>query len=76
MGKSTRHPKPAEGSTCVAPHIAIYGARNEAMAFTNCPKVSVEDRLPVTMFDTKGFSEVCMRALPIPKSENATNIRG
>jgi hypothetical protein len=48
---------------------------NEAMAFINCPKVSVEARfLPPITVDTKGFSDVCIRALPIPRSENEISI--
>ena len=45
------------------------------MAFTNCPKVSVEARLaPPSTVDTSGLSEVCISALPMPRSENATSI--
>ena len=58
-----------------APHIAIYGAINEAIALTNCPKVRVEARcLPDVTTEAKGFSEVCIKALPIPKSENDASI--
>ena len=47
----------------------------EAIAFTNCPKVSVEARFPpfITV-ETSGFNEVCISALPIPRSENDTSI--
>ena len=45
------------------------------MAFTNCPKVRVEARfLPEVTADTIGLSEVCIKAFPIPKSENDTSI--
>ena len=45
------------------------------MALMNCPKVSVEARLPPPItVDTSGFSEVCIRALPIPSSENETSM--
>ena len=37
----------------------------------NCPKVSVEARLPPPITDdTSGLSDVCISALPIPNSEN------
>ena len=40
------------------------------LALINCPKVSVEARLPPPItVDTSGFSEVCIRALPIPNKE-------
>ena len=49
---------------------------NEAMALTNWPKVSVEAKCPpLTTVATSGLSEVCMRALPMPKSEKLTSIR-
>ncbi len=45
------------------------------MALTNCPKVSIAARLPPVMTDcTNGLSEVCIRALPMPNSENDTSI--
>ena len=44
------------------------------MAFTNCPKVSVDARLPLTTSVTKGFSDVCISALPMPRSEKETSI--
>ena len=48
---------------------------NEAMALTNCPKVSVEARLPPFITDeTSGLSDVCISALPMPSSENDTSI--
>ena len=43
---------------------------NEAMALTNCPKVSVEARCPFTSMVTSGLMLVCMMALPMPRSEN------
>ena len=58
-----------------APHAAMSGAENEAIAFTNCPKVSVDARfLPPVTTETSGFSEVCIRALPMPRSDKATYI--
>ena len=46
------------------------------MALMNCPKVSVEARLPPPMtVDTSGFSEVCISALPMPSSEKATSMK-
>ena len=48
------------------------GAMKEAMALTNWPNVSVEARLPPRItLSTKGFREVCISALPMPKSEKA-----
>ena len=48
---------------------------NEAMALTNCPKVSIAARFPpVTTDCTSGLSEVCIRALPMPSSENDTSM--
>ena len=59
----------------MAPHMAIYGARKEAMALTNCPKVSVEARFPPRITrDTRGLSEVCISAFPIPSSEKAISM--
>ena len=47
------------------------------MALMNCPKVSVDARLPPPMtVDTSGLSEVCIRALPIPSSEKAQSMMG
>ena len=41
------------------------------MALTNWPKVSVEARLPPrTTVEMSGLSDVCIRALPMPSSEN------
>ena len=75
MGKSTRQPRPNSGMLATAPHMAIYGAIKEAMALTNCPKVSVEARfLPDVTADTNGLSDVCISALPIPKRENDTSM--
>ena len=74
-GKSTRQPSPKAGIDAMAPHMAMYGARNEAIALTNCPKVRVEARLPPCITDdTSGLSDVCIRALPMPSSENDTSI--
>ena len=76
-GKSTLQPRPKVGIEAIAPHMAIYGAMNEAMALTNCPKVSVEARLPPRITDdTRGLRDVCISALPIPSKENDTSIRG
>ena len=37
---------------------------------TNCPKVSVEARCPPLMtVDINGLSDVCIKALPMPRSE-------
>lgn len=59
----------------VAPQEAIIGARNDAIAFTNWPKVRVEANLDGDMrLLTRGLSEVCIRALPMPKSEKAASI--
>lgn len=43
---------------------------------TNCPKVSVEAKFPpfITV-ETSGFNDVCIKALPIPSSENETSIK-
>ena len=72
-----RQPMPKEGIADMAPHMAIYGAMNEAIALTNWPKVSVEARLPPRITDcTNGLSDVCIRALPIPSRENDMSING
>ena len=55
----------------------MRGAINEAMALTNCPKVSCEARfLPPLTSAISGLSDVCIRVLPMPRSEKATNISG
>ena len=75
MAKSTRQSSPKDGITCVAPHMARYGAKNEAMALMNCPKVSVDAKFfPPMTLDTSGLSEVCISALPMPRSEKDTSI--
>ena len=65
-----RQLSPKIGAVVVAPHAAMSGAMNEAMALTNCPKVSVEARWPLTSIVTSGLIDVCMIALPMPRSEN------
>ena len=40
--KRMRQLSPKIGAAVVAPHAAMSGAMNEAMALTNCQKVSVE----------------------------------
>ena len=74
MGKSTRQPNPRLGMVAAAPHEAMIGARKDAMALMNCPKVSVEARWSLTYIETSGFSEVCMSVLPMPSNENETSI--
>lgn len=75
MGNKTLHPSPKEGMVCVAPQTATYGARKEAIALTNCPKVSaLANYLPLTTLLNKGLSEVCINALPMPNSENEASI--
>ena len=69
-----RQLRPSSGAVVVAPHAAIRGAMNEAIAFTNCPKVSVEAKWPFTIIVTKGLMLVCITALPMPSSENDTYI--
>ena len=74
-GKRTLQPRPKVGMAAVAPHMAIYGAMKEAMAFTNCPKVMVlASRSPLMMLVMSGFREVCMSALPMPSSEKETSM--
>ena len=68
--KRIRQLSPKTGAVVVAPHAAISGAMNEAMALTNCPKVSVEAKWPLTSIVTNGLIDVCMMALPMPRSEN------
>ena len=66
---------PKEGTAPMAPHMAMYGAMNEAMALTNWPKVRVDARfLPVVTADTSGLSEVCISALPMPRREKEASI--
>ena len=56
--------------------MAMYGAMKEAMAFTNWPKVMVLASLsPLMILVMSGFSEVCMRALPMPSREKAASMR-
>ena len=53
----------------------MIGARNEAMALTNCPNVRVDASLsPPIRLDTSGLSDVCMMALPIPSREKDSSI--
>ncbi len=57
------------------PHAAIIGARKEAIAFINCPKVKVLASLSLdTILDTKGLRETCISVLPIPSNEKAISI--
>ncbi len=59
----------------IAAHPAIIGAKKDAIAFTNWPKVRVLANLfPLTIFDTKGFRETCMSVLPIPNNEKAMSM--
>ena len=75
IANSTRQLSPKVGIMAVAPHIAKYGARNDAMALMNCPKVSVLARFPPLMTAmTSGLSDVCMSALPMPSSENDSSM--
>ena len=56
-------------------HAARIGATNEAIAFTNCPKVRVLAILfSSTIFANKGFNETCRIVLPMPNSVKETNI--
>ena len=60
---------------CVAPQEAMSGARKEAMALTNCPKVRLLASLSGLMRSlSSGLSEVCMMALPIPRREKERSI--
>ncbi len=75
MAKRERQPRPKVGRKVVAPQAARIGARNEAIAFTNWPKVRVDASLsPLMRLVTRGLSEVCMTALPIPSSEKAASM--
>ena len=48
---------------------------NEAMALTNCPKVSCAARfLPPVTSAMSGLREVCIRALPMPSRENDSSM--
>jgi hypothetical protein len=50
--------------------VAISGALNDAIAFTNCPKVrELASLSPFTILDNRGFNETCIRVLPIPNKE-------
>lgn len=50
-------------------HAAITGARNDAMALTNCPIVRLlARRLRFTMSDISGLIDTCIRVLPMPSS--------
>src|SRR5512133_2922484 len=52
-------------------HAAKIGATKEAMAFINCPNVSVLAILfSSTIFANKGFNETCKIVLPIPNNVN------
>ncbi len=73
--KRARQPRPKVGKAVVAPQAARMGARNEAMALTNWPKVRVEASLSLLMrLVTRGLSDVCMTALPMPNSEKEASI--
>lgn len=75
MTNKARQPSPKVGNTVVAPHAAMTGAKKEAMALTNCPKVRVEASLSLGVrLVTNGLSEVCMMALPMPSKENESSI--
>ena len=68
-------PSPNVGNAVVAPHAAMTGARNDAIAFTNWPKVRVDASLsPLIRLVTSGLRDVCMMALPIPRSEKEMSI--
>ena len=70
-----RHPSPKEGILAIAPQAAIYGARNEAIALMNCPKVKVAAKFPpCNTVITNGLIDVCISALPIPSNENDISI--
>ena len=48
----------------MAPHMAMYGARNDAMALTNWPKVRVDARcLPVATTETNGLEAAIATSL-------------
>ena len=50
---------------------------NDAIAFTNWPKVNVEASLSSsTTLDTSGLREVCIIAFPMPRREKLTSITG
>ena len=67
--------QPSPKALQLAPQEAMIGAKNEAMALINWPKVSTLDRLPPrTTLLNRGLSEVCIMALPMPKSEKAMSI--
>ena len=54
---------------------AMIGARNEAIALTNCPKVKVlAKRFPLTIFDKRGFRDTCISVFPMPSSEKEINM--
>jgi hypothetical protein len=75
IGNRIFQPKPKVRYAEMAPQEAITGAKNEAIAFTNCPNVRVEANLSDEMiFVTNGFSDVCINALPMPSNENAVNM--
>ena len=53
----------------------MIGATNEPIALTNCPSVrALASRSPCTIFDSSGFSETCMIALPMPSRQNDTSM--
>ena len=55
--------------------MAMYGARNEAIALTNWPKVKELANLsPLMILLNSGFNDVCIRAFPIPNKENEQSI--
>ena len=54
---------------------AMTGARNEAIALMNCPRVSTLGCFSwLTRPATRGFNETCIKVLPMPISEKATTI--
>ena len=53
----------------------MSGARKEAMALTNWPKVSADDSSSsLTTVLSNGVTEVCINVLPMPSSEKAASI--
>ena len=53
----------------------MYGAKKEAIALKNWPKVSVLATFsPLTILPINGFKEVCIKVLPIPNKMNEVNM--
>ena len=60
-----------------AAQLARIGVMKEAIALTNCPKVSVLASFSLEVIsDTRGFRDTCIRVLPTPRRQKETSMTG